>query len=251
MIAAMDHAIHEAVEAKHSPPTLIFHNWEPSVSIASGQALSDLNLEECDRLGFKVVRLPSGGKAVVHYPNTEFTYSLFVPIEQGIKDVRRTYETYCGRIGEALSSFGLPTTVVDNNDIFVGERKIGGNAQRLRRASSMQHGLILYDKPDVDTMFSLMHPSLYPSSALEELRSLMTGFTEYSDATQEQLRQRMVEKITGGSYQVGELTSMEERRVQELYPHYQAVQDSQAKQVRGLCWLPAPAYKKKEVREVA
>ena len=250
MIAAMDHAIHEAVETRQSPPTLVYHNWEPSVSIASGQALSDLNLEECQQKGFNVVRLPTGGKAVVHFPDQEFSYSLFVPLESHFRDIRKVYETYCGRIAEALSSFGLPSTVVDNNDIFVGDRKIGGNAQRVKRETSMQQGVILYENPDAEVMLRLMHPSLYPDTALSQLQNLLTGFTEYSDASQEELRRRMTEMITGGAYTPGDLTPRERERVEELYLHYKDVQPSQSNLVRGLCWLPAPGYRK-EVRNIA
>ena len=123
-IAAMDHAIFEECESGRSPPTLVYHNWQPGVSIANGQALTDLNFATCREKGFDIVRLTTGGKAVVHFPDTEFSYSLFVPIT-GI-DPRATYELYCGRITAALRELGISSAVVDNNDIFVGEKKNWG-----------------------------------------------------------------------------------------------------------------------------
>jgi len=251
-IAAMDHAIFEECQAGRSSPTLVYHNWEPSVSIASAQPLSDLNLQECSRLGFKVVRMRSGGKAVVHFPDKEFTYSLFVPVNS-IFDKDNIYKTYCGRIAKALESLSLPTAVVDNNDIFIDNKKIGGNAQRLNNRYSMQQGLILYEKPNAKIMLELMDSSLYPSSALDELNNILTGFNHYSDINQEELRRVLAEHITDSSYHVGELTEREISRIDELIPEYKDVKKIKSSIARGLCWLPAPSYiaRKMEVNEYA
>jgi len=251
VIAAMDHAIFEACEAGRSPPTLVYHNWQPSVSIAAGQTIDDVNVDECERRGFTVVRMPSGGKAVVHYPDTEFTYSLFVPVNPAHRDLRKVYETYCSKIGAALASFGLPATVVNNNDIFVAGKKIAGNAQRMGRNISMQQGLILYELPDLHTMMRLMNPALYPDGTVDELKSIMASFRQYSTASQENLRGELtLQLLDGFSFRVGALTNDEQRRMEELKTHYAFPDDVNAKQVRGLCWLPAPAYREAKSAEV-
>ncbi|MDP3918664.1 MAG: hypothetical protein Q8Q35_02040 [Nanoarchaeota archaeon] len=251
-IAAMDHAIFEECEAGKSPPTLVYHNWESSVSIASAQPLSDLNHQECSRLGFKVVRMRSGGKAVVHFPDTEFTYSLFVPVNS-IFEKDQIYQTYCGRIAKALENLSLPTAVVDNNDIFIDNKKIGGNAQRLNNRYSMQQGLILYEKPNAQIMLNLMNNSLYLSSALDELNNILTGFNNYSNINQEELRKALTEQITDSSYHIGELTNREKSRIDELIPEYKDVKEIKSSIARGLCWLPAPSYlaRKQEVPQYA
>ncbi len=246
IIAAMDHAIFEECEASRSPSTLVFHNWEPSVSLANGQALSDINLRECAKQGFGVVRLTTGGKAVVHFPDTEFSYSLFVPVD-GINP-RKTYEEYCGRIANALQSLGIPSAVVDNNDIFVGERKIGGNAQHVKREYAMQQGIVLYETPSAKRMLSLMHPSLYNSGAEERLHSLLTSVRAHSSASQEQVRQIMVEYLLNGDFHTkGYLSEREQQRIRELEPSYRRTKEVQAPQIRGLCWLPASAYHQAKV----
>ena len=243
LIAAMDHAIFEECEAGYSPPTLVYHNWEPAVSIANGQTLNDLNHKECKRLGFSIVRMPSGGKAVVHFPDTEFSYSLFIPIT-GINP-RATYEKYCGRISTALASLGIQSAIADNNDIFIGEKKVGGNAQWVKRNYAMQHGLILYEQPSARIMLSLMHPSLYPPQAEQQLQALLTGWRNHSSVSQEELRRTLTENLLEGySYKKGKLTEREQGRIEELQEQYKNPYDSQAAQIRGLCWLPAPAYKK-------
>ncbi|MSR86205.1 hypothetical protein EXS74_02320 [Candidatus Woesearchaeota archaeon] len=240
-IAAMDHAIHEECEAGHSPPTLVFHNWEKSVSIANGQALDDLNFEACRENGFEVVRLTTGGKAVVHFPDTEFSYSLFVPIT-GINP-RATYELYCGRIAAALQSLGVSSAVVDNNDIFVGEKKIGGNAQHVKKNVAMQQGVILYEQPDARTMLSLMNASLYEVDAEEKLRDVLTGISAHSSAPQEQVRQILTaHMLSGYEYKTGFLTEREQVKIRELESQYKTLEEAQAPQTRGLCWLPAAVY---------
>lgn len=249
-IAAMDHAIFEECEAGRSPPTLLYHNWEKAVSLAAGQNIHDVNIIECERQGFTIVRLPSGGKAVVHFPDTEFSYSLFIPVEK--IDIRKLYEKYCGRIGTALRSLGLPSVVVENNDIFVGTKKIGGNAQRIRQKSLcvMQQGIILYHKPFANDMLCLMHPSLYPARAEAKLDALLTGFSEYSSLSQTILRETMTSHLLEGyRWEKGGVTQRERARIRELEESYKNPYDPKAQQVRGLCWLPAPAYKNEKVVE--
>lgn len=245
-IAAMDHAVMEACKEGRSPPTLIYHNWEKSVSLAKGQAMSDLNLEECERQGFKVVRLPTGGKAVIHFPDTEFSYTLCVP-NTGINP-REAYKKYCERIGNALRSLGVSSVSVDNNDIFVGEKKIGGNAQWVSGGWTLQHGLLLYEQPDAQTMLSLMHLSLYHFSAEEELKALVTGFHVFSHASQQQLRDVLTAHLLGGyKWKRGTLTEEEEAQAGDMERQYRNPHDPKATQTRGLCWLPAPIYRREEM----
>ena len=240
-IAAMDQAILEECEAGRSPPTLVYHNWQPSVSIANGQNRNDINHEMCREKGFDVVRLTTGGKAVVHFPDTEFTYSLFVPIT-GINP-RSTYELYCGRIATALRELGVPSAVIDNNDIFVGEKKIGGNAQYIKKQYAMQQGILIYTKPDAQVMLSLMNSSLYPSGSVAKLNRVLTGFRDHSGSSQEQLRETLTSHLLEG-YKIkkGTLTRREQTRIRELESSYRTIEEAQAPQVRGLCWMPAPAY---------
>ncbi len=248
LIAAMDQAIFEECEAGRSPPTLMYHNWERAVSLANAQARSDLNLYACRENGFDVVRLITGGKAVVHFPDTEFSYSLFVPVS-GINP-RATYQLYCGRIAKALQILGVPSAVVDNNDIFAGEKKIGGNAQHVKKKFAMQQGIILYEQPDAQIMLSLMNPSLYGENAEEKLRNILTGFKKYSSASQQELRHILTAHLLEGyEWKQSFLTEREQVRVQELESQYREIKETQAPQTRGLCWLPAPAYRKEKTME--
>src|SRR3989338_7479748 len=88
-----------------------------------------------------------------------------------------------------------------------------------------------------------MNPSLYQEDAEEQLTSILTGFRTYSFASQEQLRQILAAHLLGGyESQIGSLTEREQERIKELEFQYRVLEEAQAPQVRGLCWLPAPAY---------
>jgi lipoate-protein ligase A len=241
-IAAMDDAIQEAVAAGRSPPTLVFHDWKPSVSLATSQARTDLDLSACKRLGYDVIRLRSGGKAVVHSPGTEFTYSLFVPFGNGGLNTTGTYRTFCRRIGEALASFGLAPVIVRGNDIYVGERKVGGNALWVRNQTYMQQGFLLFDRPDTDRMLELMQEGMYPPSASGELRDIITAFSEHSDATQAELHHRLISHLTEENWKRGMLTEQEIQRMTDLLPNYHTVGENGMQESSGLCLLPAPHY---------
>ena len=144
-----------------------------------------------------------------------------------------------------MQRLDVPSAVVDNNDIFVRGKKIGGNAQHIKQRYAMQQGVILYQKPDAKLMLSLMNPSLYAEHAEEKLANILTGFREYSRATQEQVRKTLTTSLLSGyTLRKGILTEREQARIESLLEQYRNPFDAQATQVRGLCWLPALAYVK-------
>ena len=72
---------------------------------------------------------------------------------------------------------------------------------------------------------------------------VLTGFRDHSLVSQEQLRETLTgHLLTGYQIKKGTLTKREQARIKELEPTYRTIKEEQAPQVRGLCWMPAPAY---------
>src|SRR5947199_849284 len=74
---AIDEALLDSV-ARGGPPAIRFYTWRPAtLSLGVNQPVGEVDREACTRLGFDVVRRPTGGRAVLH--QHELTYSLAAP----------------------------------------------------------------------------------------------------------------------------------------------------------------------------
>jgi len=222
-IAAMDEVLLNNVGV-NSPPTLIFHSWEPSVSISSNQRFSDVNFDVCKQKGYSVVRMKSGGRAVIHHPE-DITYSLFVPNDDlpGKRiDPNFVYDLYCQKINEALRSLGLPTEIKNKNDVYVKGRKLSGNAQRITKDVTMQQGIVLYKMHDPFETLSLMNQQLYDSTHVTQLGNILTSVSSFNNGriiTREEVVKKLTESLVGQNHYLGKLSDSEINSARELMYH--------------------------------
>lgn len=164
---AVDEAILEGVRAGMSPPTLRVYAWEPpAVSIGHSQkASTELDLAACRRMGFGVVRRPTGGRAVLHAG--ELTYS--VVGRAGVpplgRSIAESYEAIAKGLLAALAEIGVaaelapvaaaprtrgevaPPCFVSAGrfEVVVAGKKLIGSAQRRVGTAVLQHGSLLMD----------------------------------------------------------------------------------------------------------
>jgi len=142
--------------------TLRLYMWLPSgVSIGRRQdARTSVNLEEVERLGFKLVRRPTGGAALLHPQDDEVTYSVI--LSTGHPLYKLDVATSAARIAEgvaiAIRRLGLEAGVrglgepwsrsfcyvnPGSSDVMIGGMKVSGSAQRRDWESLLQHGTLL------------------------------------------------------------------------------------------------------------
>jgi lipoate-protein ligase A len=159
---AIDEAICRLRSQDKSPNTIRFYRWKPSaVSIGYFQLLDqEVNLAECEKFGFDVVRRMTGGGAVYHAYEGEVTYSVIVKEDHPRipKDVIKSYELICGAVVDGLKTLGIEAEFRPVNDIDVRGKKISGNAQTRRWGVVVQHGTIFVDT-DIRTMFTVLKVS--------------------------------------------------------------------------------------------
>ena len=172
--AAWNMAADEAMLRMHAvgkiPPTLRFYSWQPrAVSLGYfQQARREVDFEECEKRGIRVVRRLSGGRTVLH--DREVTYSLVVKESESYvpEGVTASYLYFSRGIASGLTSLGLdprlhsprPTAGISSAaplhsaacfdapshyELTVGGRKIVGSAQTRRDGVLLQHGSILLD----------------------------------------------------------------------------------------------------------
>jgi lipoyl(octanoyl) transferase len=160
---ALDLALAGSVRNKTSGPVLRFYDWEqPTISLGYNQDAGQLDLEACRRAGVRVVRRPTGGRAVFHF--NEFTYSVIAlqddPLLGG--PVLDTYRTIAQALVLGLHRMGIESelqrsqsagaSVKDSPlcfaaagryEITASGKKILGSAQRRVEGVILQQGSLL------------------------------------------------------------------------------------------------------------
>jgi lipoate-protein ligase A len=142
--------------------TLRLYMWLPSgVSIGRRQdARRSVRLEEVERLGFKLVRRPTGGAALLHPQDDEVTYSVVLSSNHPLysMDVASSAARIAEGIAIAVRRLGLEAGVrglgepwsssfcyinPGSSDVTIGGGKVSGSAQRRDWGVILQHGTLL------------------------------------------------------------------------------------------------------------
>lgn len=160
---ALDEALLRSVAEHHSPPTLRLFSWQPAtLSLGFAQPAVDVDHDNLARLGWGLVRRPTGGRAILHVD--ELTYSLTVAADDpllsgdllesyrkisrgllaGLSRLRvtaagdATYEnTPPGKVNNPVC-FEIPS----NYEIISGGKKLIGSAQARKYGGILQHGTL-------------------------------------------------------------------------------------------------------------
>jgi lipoyl(octanoyl) transferase len=164
---ALDEALLESYLELGSPPTLRIYGWDPAaISIGFAEEAA-LDIDECRKKSFDIVRRPTGGGALFH--SKDISYSVVCSGEDiGCgKSVVESFKRICGFLLEMYKSLDIDARFAceladhparykkpsrdqanicmashEKYDIVVGTRKLGGNAQKRRRGAILQHGSI-------------------------------------------------------------------------------------------------------------
>jgi lipoate-protein ligase A len=142
--------------------TLRLYMWLPSgVSIGRRQdARRSVRLEDVERLGFKLVRRPTGGAALLHPQDDEVTYSVVLSNNHPLYtlDVAGSAARIAEGVALAIRKLGLEAGVrglgepwsrdfcyvnPGSSDVMIGGRKVSGSAQRRDWGVILQHGTLL------------------------------------------------------------------------------------------------------------
>ncbi|MBI3092325.1 MAG: lipoate--protein ligase family protein [Candidatus Tectomicrobia bacterium] len=206
-----------AAEGAGGRPTLRFYGWaRPAVSIGYRQPLAQLDLAACGRLGYAVVRRPSGGGAVLH--GNDLTYAVVLPrTRQERSRPLDLYQAVHAAFARGLRRLGLAATataqaagrsrppahpacfaMLGNADVSLAGFKVVGSAQRRLRGAILLQGSIPL-RSEAETYARLLAPTEGPSpadyarglnafaaqplSAAEVRQALIAGLREELDLT--------------------------------------------------------------------
>ena len=146
LTAAIDEALLSSLIAGHSHDTVhLYRRRPPSVSIGYFQSAQDVvDLEVCRRDGVPVVRRISGGGAI-YTDEHQLVYALVHRPPSPIK-AQEGLDLACGSLVRALHRLGVEGARMSGiNDVVVGEAKVSGSAQVIRRGVHLVHGTVLVD----------------------------------------------------------------------------------------------------------
>lgn len=185
--------------ARYLPPDEYFFAWRvnPTVICGRNQDIEkEVDLPYCHSNGIDVVRRRSGGGCVYADMNN-WMFSYITPDEA----VSATFERYTSMVAEMLCSLGFEATATGRNDIFIGDRKVAGNAFYHMRGRSIVHGTMLCDF-DAERMARAITPSRskLESKAVQSVPSHITSLkNEGLKMSVEEFGRYAVDYLTDGS----------------------------------------------------
>ena len=166
---ALDEALLEAAhEGRLTRP--VVRTWtalKPTVVVGSSSRIDDeVDRAACVAAGVPILRRPSGGLTVVLGPGCVM-WSVVAPLTAAAAAIDRIHSAVLEPLAAALVAAGRPILRRGSSDLALatadGERKVSGNALRLRRGGVLYHGTLL-DDFNLDLVGHLLrHPPREPS----------------------------------------------------------------------------------------
>lgn len=233
---ATNMAVDEAILLSHAagevPPTLRLYRWKPpALSLGYFQdAGREVDADACARMGYDVVRRPTGGRAVLH--DRELTYSVVISQALLPGTVLETYRWLSGGLLGGLELLGVPAELSRPGglsepgsaacfdspsayELVVGGKKLIGSAQTRRQDTILQHGAILIGLDAAALFRGLRFPSeavrrrareafLRHATCLESVLGRPVEVDEVAAAMSEGFRRGLVIELDAG-----ELTARE------------------------------------------
>lgn len=166
---------------------------------SSSRLETEVNLAACRAAGVRVVRRPSGGATVVLGPGC-LMWSVVTPYPLGSPSVDSLHAAVLDPLCRTLNADGIAICRRGTSDLVLGDRKVSGNALRVRKRSVLYHGTLL-DDFDIEGAAELLnHPPREPSYRAGRPHSSFLTNLHQGRARLEQLVQRAFSATSQGSH---------------------------------------------------
>jgi Lipoate-protein ligase A len=214
--------------------TLRLYMWFPSgVSIGRSQNIDVINLNKVRELGYKVVKRPTGGGALLHQELNEITYSVTLSTENPITrlGLEESSSSIALGIVNALEELGITGEIrglgenkkynlcylrKGSSDVIVNGKKVSGSAQVRYNKALLQHGTLLL-KFDPERFVDVIKTEY----SVEELKEKVGGiFDFYGEISLRKIINSLIKgfsRTLGEEYFMGSLTEEEVELALNLY----------------------------------
>jgi lipoate-protein ligase A len=232
---AVDESLLEETAAGRSLPTLRLYAWEPpTLSLGFAQPAGDADREALRRMGWGIVRRPTGGRAILH--TDELTYSVTAPESHSLMQggVLQSYRRLSLGLLAGLQTLGADVRadsggrsrsagnpvcfeIPSQYEISAGWRKLIGSAQARRLGGVLQHGALPLGGDLARILQVLSKPETTPerirrrAATLGELLGREVSWREAADAVV-----RGIAATFGIEFVLEELSEKEKTRAGEL-----------------------------------
>jgi len=246
---AADVAMLEGIRAGKTGPVLRFYRWTPAcVTLGKFQpAEGNVRLDNCQRLGFDVVKRPTGGRAILH--DHEVTFSIIVTendLPQAGSNIMDSYRELGRALEAGMQHLGVPAELIDRRaqarggdpasvmaagnpacfaakarcDLMVNGRKIIGSAQMRKDGIILQQNSLplQVNFPLWEEVFFRSDWKSVAEGGAVDLWTAAGRQVAYDDVV-ESLRYGF-ETALGIEFEESTFTDEELRRTQELIPEY-------------------------------
>jgi len=148
---------------------------DPSIVVGRNQnVFEEINFTTVRRQKIPVLRRLSGGGTVYHDAGN-LNYSLLTPDQKLLND----FTAFTRPVIEALRDLGLSAELRNRSSIFVGDRKLSGNAQYATAGRLVSHGTLLVQS-DLAQLRKIIPPGRQQvqSRAVKSVRSRVTNIND-------------------------------------------------------------------------
>lgn len=129
-----------------------FYKHQPGVIIGANESLEDVYKDNCEDLGFEVVRRPTGGSAVV-VDNTALCYSIFSRYDAKKNDIHDIYKSI---VLPLVNELGNNFSVEGNYYLRFKGQPIAGHALKTHNNCVQFDGIVNTERVDSDLISRLI-----------------------------------------------------------------------------------------------
>ncbi len=195
---------------------LLWRNRDCVVIGKYQNAFQEVSLPLLERDQLPLARRSTGGGAVFHDLGN-LNYTLLTDFDEQAMD---RYEALLEPVLQALQALGLPAVRRRICDIAIGDQKISGSAQSIRKGRILHHGTLLFDT-DLEKLQRYLSPSdaVLQSKAVKSVRSRVTNIKQHlpdPSFTIDRFQQALLDRLLPGKRQCAALSGQEKTAVQIL-----------------------------------
>lgn len=169
-------ALEEYVFEQIKDEVLLLWRNEPTLVCGRYQNIfAEVDIQEAQRQGVRLVRRMTGGGTVFHDPGN-INYAIIRNHPNQII----TYDAFLEPMIHVLQSMGVPAEPIPGNGLGIGGKKISGSAQRCSGHRTLHHGTLLYDT-DLNRLARLAngHRRYFSSRGTPSVPWLVTNIQKY------------------------------------------------------------------------
>ena len=130
--------------------------WINEPSLVCGRCqnvFQEMNMPLAGKMNISVIRRTTGGGTVYH-DRGNLNYTMIRKRREGCS---LDYDSFLAPVIKALASMGVPAHKRNTCDIAIGDMKISGSAQAVKRDRVLHHGTLLFDA-DLNCLGKLLTP---------------------------------------------------------------------------------------------